>query len=600
MAENITTVGTWQEGVNYEIGDEVFFNSNSYKCLQAHTSLVPNKTPFDAPALWTLIRAGNKYTQFWQADVKYNKGDLVIYTPNNKVYKILDSHTSQETEVPPMVPEVYTGKIGTDKGSITIPNTIINNKIIKDPAVVELYQKWKEVYGVEVVASDGYCSYVYYNGPSSWDPSVEGSINWYSSIDESSNPEYRDRATTSEAHGYGMLAAARMGDKKKFKELFNFFQEFKNANGNMCWAIQFVEDYDSTGLTGSKFPENDPSTKRPKECGELRELKAEETGSAVDGDLDIAYALILAYKNWGSVEYAVAAQNLLDALIKTSVHKEYHHLLIGDWVYDKEDGKFEDSKEYWPNFNYQLATRTSDFALENILAFIEFDTKNRASWEHVYRATVKACIDAAGYSSKGLLGDFLYYDVEKDEYKPIPSPDEAKALKFHTAVEPASGNYTFLESRWDGEMHYNSPRTPWRLSAAKLVTGKQNDKINDILKKWVAFANTEHFSDSFILTNGELIQKPSSMENGYLSGYNIQGQSLFGAENVYLSNTFMAPIVAAATSVNSNTYSKLILDIRNRYFSASKLGQGYTDKGFSLYFGDSITLMCAIAIASQQ
>src|SRR3954447_21020118 len=44
--------------VHYNVGDQVTYQGNTYKCLQAHTSQ-PGWDPVSAPALWQLISAGS-------------------------------------------------------------------------------------------------------------------------------------------------------------------------------------------------------------------------------------------------------------------------------------------------------------------------------------------------------------------------------------------------------------------------------------------------------------------------------------------------------------------------------------------------------------
>jgi chitin-binding protein len=43
--------GTWSAGTAYKVGDQVTYNSQGYKCIQAHTAL-PGWEPPNTPALW--------------------------------------------------------------------------------------------------------------------------------------------------------------------------------------------------------------------------------------------------------------------------------------------------------------------------------------------------------------------------------------------------------------------------------------------------------------------------------------------------------------------------------------------------------------------
>ncbi len=57
--------------------------------------------------------------------------------------------------------------------------------------------------------------------------------------------------------------------------------------------------------------------------------------SATDGDLDIAYALLLADVQWGSaaaVNYRQEAERTLEAIVQHTVDPATHLTLLGDWV----------------------------------------------------------------------------------------------------------------------------------------------------------------------------------------------------------------------------------------------------------------------------
>ncbi len=80
---------------------------------------------------------------------------------------------------------------------------------------------------------------------------------------------------TSESMGYGMLIAAAMGDKASFDKFWGFVQT-KLSGGLMTW-------------------------------------KDGDSGSATDGDVDIAYALLMASAQWGG-SYGTAASSMIEAI----------------------------------------------------------------------------------------------------------------------------------------------------------------------------------------------------------------------------------------------------------------------------------------------
>src|SRR5690606_31949970 len=77
-----------------------------------------------------------------------------------------------------------------------------------------------------------------------------------------------------------------------------------------------------------------------------------------DGDLDIAYALLLADRVWGSkgeFDYRKEARQVIDALAERVVSRSGRFLTFGDWARDRR--------------RYGNATRSSDFAVEHLRAF---------------------------------------------------------------------------------------------------------------------------------------------------------------------------------------------------------------------------------------
>lgn len=110
--------------------------------------------------------------------------------------------------------------------------------------------------------------------------------------------------TLSEAQGYGMLitvmaAKQGFGSQKSFDQLTRYYLAHRISADNplMSW-------------------------RQNQKNGKMVSTKAEQT-SATDGDLDIAYALILADEKWGSkgdLKYNQLANRLLNAIKKHEIN----------------------------------------------------------------------------------------------------------------------------------------------------------------------------------------------------------------------------------------------------------------------------------------
>jgi endo-1,4-beta-D-glucanase Y len=146
-------------------------------------------------------------------------------------------------------------------------------RTITHEAARETYNKWKELYLVK--CNDG-----------------------YRVMCEGRNE------TRVEAIGFGTILAAYYGDREVFDGLYRFYESKRteNANHMMAWNVS------CDGI-------NDP-------------------GSATDGDIDVAFALVVAYNQWGG-DYLARAREVI-RVIKNSVVVTCDTLLALAPGYSKE------------------------------------------------------------------------------------------------------------------------------------------------------------------------------------------------------------------------------------------------------------------------
>jgi endo-1,4-beta-D-glucanase Y len=220
--------------------------------------------------------------------------------------------------------------------------------------------------------------------------------------------------SVSEGQGYGMVIVARMAGhdpdaQTVFDQLFHYARRHRSDfdRALMAWA-------------------------QNEHCQEI-----EGRDSATDGDLDIAYALLLADAQWGSagpIDYRQEAEQTLTAITKHTIDPATGLTLLGDWVA--------------PDGDYAHATRTSDWMIDHFRAFAAIDpaTWNRAVDAHLDLA-VK--LQEAFAPKTGLLPDFVTDTTEA----PKPAPPK------------------FLEADTDGDFAWNACRTPWRLGTDALLSG---------------------------------------------------------------------------------------------------------------------------------
>lgn len=140
--------------------------------------------------------------------------------------------------------------------------------------------------------------------------------------------------TVSEAQGYGMLFTVLMAGydgnaQTYYNGLYNYYTEHPSS----------INPYLMSWKQNSSFQ------------------NIEGQNSATDGDLDIAYSLLLAHKQWGSsgtVNYLQAATNIINAIMNNDINQSQWTIRLGDWA---------------NSGSYNTATRPSDFMVNHFKAF---------------------------------------------------------------------------------------------------------------------------------------------------------------------------------------------------------------------------------------
>ena len=244
-----------------------------------------------------------------------------------------------------------------------------------------------------------------------------------------------DAFTVSEGHGYGMLIAAIIDGHDPdahaiFDGLYAYYDAHRSHNdsGLMAWA----QDQACANVDGAD--------------------------SATDGDLDIAYALLLASSQWGNtggVDYQAAAQRIIASILASDVHPS-GSILVGDWA--------------GPDDSHYTGTRPSDFMTGHFRKFGASDVV-----DHTY--ALVAALQAP--NPTGLLPDFAI---------------DATG----TSPKPAPGNW--LEGTDDGHYSYNACRVPWRLATDYLISGES--RARTAVQKLETWARGKTSGDASKLVDG--------------------------------------------------------------------------------------------------
>ncbi len=311
-----------------------------------------------------------------------------------------------------------------------------------DSLAAAFYDRWKSVY-LRNDCSDTAQYYVYFG---------------------------EDAINVSEGQGYGMMITAFFAGhdpraKDFFDGLYRFYRTHPSSINARLMDWQQVTCDDPPG---------------------------EGDDAATDGDVDIAFALLLAHAQWGSdeeIDYLSAAKAIIRAIMQDEVNPLTCTVKLGDW--STED-----------NTSYYYASRTSDFILDHFRTFACYTGDSR--WQRV----TDTCLALTERMQRkyapvtGLLPDFIV-DFRTD---PRPAPPQ------------------FLEGDHDGDYYYNACRVPWRLCTDYLISGdrRSRDAVLRILR-WLR----QH-------TGGDV--------DRISSGYRLDGQALHDWHD----GSFIAPFAVGA------------------------------------------------------
>lgn len=272
---------------------------------------------------------------------------------------------------------------------------------------------------------------------------------------------------TSEGQGYGMLLTVLMAGydpnaQAEFDGLFKTARAYASAANSSLMGWIVADDIKAQG----------------------------DFGSATDGDMDIAYALILAHEQWGSsgaVNYLAEAKKMIQDGLKASYVTDLKRLNLGDW----QNSSTSDS-------------RPSDWMFGHLKAYAKITQD--PSWN--------------------VVSDTLYSLVS--QLQSNYSPNTGLLPDFVTGNQVAPAKANFLEGPSDGKFYYNACRTPLRIAVDYAHSGDLRAKT--ALGKMVGWVRT--------LTKDTLSK--------FKAGYDLSGNLISGSN--YYTNAFAAPMLAAAIS----------------------------------------------------
>lgn len=244
----------------------------------------------------------------------------------------------------------------------------------------------------------------------------------------------------SEGVGYGMLLMVYFSDKttsyqSQFDKIWNFYKKMMNENNLMVWKV--------TNLSNKQ-----------------------DQGAALDGDIDAAAALIMAYYQFGDEKYKEDAKKLIQAMKQHEFESNGLHLPGDKWG---DAGKNRKNPGYFDPAYMPL--------------FAAVDTENAEFWSKTaYEANMNLYEISSGEVSTGLIDDWMN----------------------------KNGNSWTSEN---DEFHYDAPRAPWRNAKAVCWHGDQRALAID--KKMAEFVSKISAADM----KGPISRSSGSLGNDHNSTF---------------------------------------------------------------------------------
>jgi endo-1,4-beta-D-glucanase Y len=302
-----------------------------------------------------------------------------------------------------------------------------------DQAVAGFYDKWKMSYFRTITSTSGAnCS----------------GLSYVAAIPAG---DFGNLQSLSELQGLGMLITVIMAGhdtqaQANFDAMFKYARKFKSGR--------------NAALMSRDVPGGCPMTINNAE-------------SQTDGDLDIALALLMADKQWGSggaINYLQEGRNMI-GVIKTADMSPAGLPVLGDWVVTSQstvDGGPN------PDPKYSIGLRSSDLMPGHFRAFS--GVMPDIFWMQAIDAShsVLKTIQDNDSTTTGLIPDFI--------------------VNVTTAPEPAPEDWSADNQANDGRYSYHAARVPLRLAADYLTSsGEPANRVKALITKledWISGAKT--------------------------------------------------------------------------------------------------------------
>ena len=311
----------------------------------------------------------------------------------------------------------------------------------------------------------------------------------------------------SEGVGYGMLLMVYFSDnttsyQPQFDKIWNFYKKMMNEHGLMIWKV-----------------------------GNFSETWGEK-GAALDGDIDAAAALVMAYYQFGDEKYKEDAKKLIQSMKNNEFESNVLHLPGYTWgdagLNRKNPGYFDPA--YMP-------------------LFAVIDEENADFWSNAaYDANMKLYESSSAEVNTGLIDDwtdkngkseddYYSYDASRAPWRNAKAvcwhgdqralAIDKKMAEFVSTVNASNMSGPVLRSSGSLGNDHNSTFVT-SLMTALISDAKYQSKLDEYWKEAVALGDENYFNQSLKLLNGLLVS--GNMPNLMTAGSAPKPQSSSSAD----------------------------------------------------------------------
>lgn len=202
--------------------------------------------------------------------------------------------------------------------------------------------------------------------------------------------------TTSEGQSYAMLRAVLIDDQYHFDKTWQFTKEnLIRDDGLISWLWEY-------GETPTKFVRGHTSV------GEIR-----DPNNAVDADLDIALALLVASEQWDNEQYRTDSINIINAIKNNNIVYQNDKYYLAHAAGDINEYRILMNPSYFSPAHYRMF----------------YQVTGDSFWEELANDTY-IILDEIMDKETGLVPDWIVYDIPKQKYASATEQKEDLSTNF--------------------------------------------------------------------------------------------------------------------------------------------------------------------------